>query len=93
MSDSDKKWHWYLFYVSWQVRGGGRSTSGTNSLRVPLENQNINEKVMEEVGLFKRKEIVAEYGESVEHGIQILSISYLGYMTYAEFYGDNKEVQ
>ncbi|MBS9781900.1 MAG: hypothetical protein KGV56_05330 [Gammaproteobacteria bacterium] len=90
IDESNEKWHWYLIHISWQVRVGKKTISGTNEGSVALVKRNISEKILNKMKRIKLEELQNEYGEdeNIDYGIQILSLSYLGYMSNSEYYDD-----
>lgn len=90
VDESKKKWHWYLIFITWQVRDGRSKTSGTTEISVSFDNRNISEKLLTQIKEDQLEKLLNNYGEdeSMHYAIQIQSLSYLGHMSRSEYYDD-----
>ncbi len=90
LDESNEKWHWYLIHIDWQVRGGRKTTSGTITASISLADRNISERILNQIKASTIEELQNKYGEdeNIDYCVQILSLSYLGYMSNSEYYDD-----
>ncbi len=90
IDESNEKWHWYLIHIDWQVRDGSKTTSGTITASISLADRNISERILNQIKASTIEELQNKYGEdkNIDYCVQILSFSYLGYMSNSEYYDD-----